>query len=56
MPAQKRRALKIKFSRRCKKALRRQLRKRGRIVAVVTVAATSGAVKVTAKRKIALKR
>jgi spore coat-associated protein N len=56
VPAQKRRALTIKLSRRCKKALRRQLRKKGKLVAVVTVAATSGGVKVTAKREIALKR
>jgi spore coat-associated protein N len=56
LPAAKRRPLKIKLSRRCKAALGRQLRKRGRTVAVVGVTATSGAVRVTAKRQIALKR
>jgi spore coat-associated protein N len=56
LPAAKRSRIKIKPSRRCKRALRSQLRKRGRTVAVVSVTATSGAVKVTAKRQIALKR
>jgi spore coat-associated protein N len=56
VPAGQQRTLKIKFTRRAKRALRRQLRKRRRIVAVVTVTATSGGTKVRATRKVALKR
>jgi hypothetical protein len=56
MPGGKRKRVTFKLSRRKVRALRREFRRRKRLVALVKVTATAPGAKVTAKRRIVLRR